>query len=218
MDSDYLVEAVEYDDRHPWPEAADGRERLAAAFECAGLWQRAVELGESAAHAERAGPRQAGSAPAITRQPVSQHLAPGATLVLEVGAEGAPPLEYQWYFNGLILDGMTNRVLELQGMEPFWAGRYQAIVRNAAGAAPSAAADVRIEPFFRFERLALRSDGAVEIGLTMPFGTRYVVQGSTNMIDWVDLLRGTFYSTRLEFSDPDAAERPMRFYRVLEEQ
>ncbi len=217
---DYLVEAVEYDDRHPWPEAADGGgaslQRLSAlAYGNEPLnWEaRPPTPGRLGANGE-----PGIEPPAITRQPVSQHLAPGATLVLEVGAEGAPPLEYQWYFNGLILDGMTNRVLELQGMEPFWAGRYQAIVRNAAGAAPSEAADVRIEPFFRFERLALRSDGAVEIGLTMPFGTRYVVQGSTNMIDWVDLLRGTFYSTRLEFSDPDAAERPMRFYRVLEEQ
>jgi hypothetical protein len=46
-------------------------------------------------------------------------------------------MEFQWYFNGLVLPEATNSSLTLGGMDSTKAGTYQAVVSNPAGTAVS---------------------------------------------------------------------------------
>ena len=44
----------------------------------------------------------------------------------------------------------------------------------------------------------------------------YVIQASTNLIDWVTIGLGlTDTDGNVEFTDPNAANQPLRFYRVV---
>ena len=49
--------------------------------------------------------RYGSSAPSITSHPVSQTVAPGASVTFTVRASGAPPLQYQWLRNGVAIPG-----------------------------------------------------------------------------------------------------------------
>ena len=46
--------------------------------------------------------------PAITTEPQSQTVGVGTTVTFPVTATGAPPLFYQWSFDGQALPGATN--------------------------------------------------------------------------------------------------------------
>ena len=85
-------------------------------------------------------------APLIHRQPLSGTF-PGESLVqLPVGAIGAKPLSYQWYFNGapLPLDG-TNALLTFPQARTNQSGSYFVIVSNSYGMAISEVAVIQIQ-------------------------------------------------------------------------
>src|SRR5262249_2118078 len=54
----------------------------------------------------------------ITNQPVSTTAFVGSTAAFSVGAAGAPPLAYQWWFNGMPLALQNNSSLLLSNVAP----------------------------------------------------------------------------------------------------
>ena len=56
-----------------------------------------------------------GGPPGIVSQPQSVLVPPGSTATFSVGADGAAPLTYQWFFNGTSMgaDG-TNATLDIE--------------------------------------------------------------------------------------------------------
>lgn len=85
-------------------------------------------------------------APAITKQPVSLTVNLGATgKSLTVEASGAPPLGYQWQFNGVNLPSQAAATLSfLSPLRESDAGGYRVIVSNAGGAVTSSVAIVSV--------------------------------------------------------------------------
>ena len=81
-----------------------------------------------------------GVAPLITKEPVSQTAAPGATVVFYVTATGAPPLSYRWLMNSNVIVAATNASLTLSNVQLANAGGYSVIVTNAFGRATSSSA------------------------------------------------------------------------------
>ena len=79
-------------------------------------------------------------APAISTQPLSQMVAPGANVAFTVAATGLPAPTYQWRKNGTPIDGATGTTLTLSAVTSAAAGTYDAIVSNPAGSTPSDAA------------------------------------------------------------------------------
>jgi len=93
------------------------------------------------------GPLITANALAITGQPQSQSIAPGATVAFTVKTAGASgtsitPPTYQWTFNGsplidgprsdgAVISGATSRTLTLTGARAAEAGQYAAIVSNS---------------------------------------------------------------------------------------
>jgi hypothetical protein len=71
--------------------------------------------------------------PSITTQPTNQTVTVGGTATFSVTASGAPPLSYQWNFNGTNLSGATNQTLTLTNVRPSQAGNYAVLVTNVSG-------------------------------------------------------------------------------------
>jgi hypothetical protein len=79
------------------------------------------------------------SPPIISRQPQSQTVVAGASVVFTVMAPNGP-LSYQWLFNGTNIAGATNATLTLTNVQPGAAGNYQVIISNASGSVTSVVA------------------------------------------------------------------------------
>ena len=132
------VDEVRYDNKVPWPPGADGggpslQRRAPSAY------------GNDPANWVAALPTPgadylASDPPVVTRQPQSQTVVAYQDVTFAVSAVGATPLYFQWLFNGVPLAGATNGALLLTNVTPAQAGRYQAVVFNAAGSATSDAA------------------------------------------------------------------------------
>jgi glucose/arabinose dehydrogenase len=75
--------------------------------------------------------------PRITTQPVSQTVAPGATVTFTVGASGQTPLAYQWQRNASNIPGATAASYALSATQADSGSRFRAIVTNSSGSATS---------------------------------------------------------------------------------
>src|ERR1051325_10931777 len=78
--------------------------------------------------------------PAIAVQPQSQLVTLKGSGNLSVGAVGARPLSFQWFFNGSALGGQTNAALTLSNFQAANEGGYRVIVTNGYGSVTSAVA------------------------------------------------------------------------------
>ena len=152
--------------------------------------------------------------PAITCQPLSLALLAGNDALFTVGASGTAPLLYQWQLNGTNLIDATNAMLSLSQVTTAQAGAYLAIVSNPGGSVTSSNA------FLAVYNTAAATLGAMsfsagqqpQFGIAGVPGLTYIVEGSTNLIDWVPLLTNT---SPFNFADPSAFSFPARFYRAV---
>lgn len=79
--------------------------------------------------------------PVIIRQPESQSVTAGSSVMYSVVANGMPPLSYQWYWNGVALANQTSSSLSFSDlMVEHSGGKVTVIVRNASGSVTSAEA------------------------------------------------------------------------------
>lgn len=72
--------------------------------------------------------RWTNAAPFITNQPLAQTVFLGSNLTFSVGAEGPPPLRYQWRFNGEDIEDATNAALLVNAVQFTNAGNYSVAV------------------------------------------------------------------------------------------
>lgn len=75
--------------------------------------------------------------PRIIDQPSSQITRVGASVSLNVGAEGTQPLKYQWYFNGKTLEDSDGATIVLDNVQKADSGNYSVVVSNDSGAVTS---------------------------------------------------------------------------------
>ena len=80
----------------------------------------------------------------IVTQPQGQSVAPGSNLTLSVFASGAPPLAYQWQFDGTDIAAATNSSLSLTNAQLSDAGNYAVIVTNAYASVTSLVAALNV--------------------------------------------------------------------------
>lgn len=136
------VDEVRYNDKAPWPPAADGngpslqRKSNPAYGNDPANWEAAV----ATPGAEFIG----GRSPVILAQPQNQSVLAGETVTLSVSADGAAPLNYQWHFDGNRISGATSSTLVLTNVQLAQAGSYSVVVFNNAGSAASAIAHLTV--------------------------------------------------------------------------
>ncbi len=80
----------------------------------------------------------------LTAQPAGQSTYLGNSITLAAAAEGPPPLEYQWFFDGQPLVGSDRGSLVLSNLQLEQAGRYHVEVRNSLGSISSREAIVSV--------------------------------------------------------------------------
>ena len=136
------VDEVRYNDRAPWPPAADGS---GASLQRVSL----LGYGNDPANWEAAVPTPGrelvvGLAPVITAQPQNAAILSFESAQFNVAATGAAPLLYQWLFNDTAILGATNSTLTLLNVQPAQAGSYSAIVFNQAGSVISSVARLTV--------------------------------------------------------------------------
>jgi len=151
------------------------------------------------------------TAPKITSQPTNLVALAGQTVTFSVAATGTAPLKYQWLCNSNILPSATNAVLKLTGVAANQTGQYRVTVSNILGVTNTAAALTvysNVAPALASATAPLKGQFAVTVnGVT---GYKYVVQVSTNMVNWTSVQTNTPPFT---FVDTNAGQFKQRFYR-----
>jgi hypothetical protein len=173
-------------------------------------------------------------APVITAQPTNvmltrTNLADVLPASLRVAATGAPPLLFQWRFNGADLPTETNAVLTITNVTRLQNGLYQALVANVAGATTSSAALVRVRVPQRVEPPVFVPGQPFRLRFTDDTGeqatpadlAKIEVQTATNLIGpgilWVTLTNGfSVVNGVVQFDDPASTNMIRRYYRILE--
>jgi hypothetical protein len=138
----FNVDDIRYNDRLPWPTAADG---------AGASLQRVVAdaYGNEPTNWTGAVPTPgallpAGARPTITSPPANHTVVAGQPGTFSVAASGPGPLLYQWRFNNDRLDGGTNSTLILPSVQTSQAGAYSVDVFNSFGSVASARASLTV--------------------------------------------------------------------------
>ena len=69
----------------------------------------------------------------FTEQPQAQTIFAGSGATFSIAVSGKTPFAYQWYRNGLALNGATNATLHIDPVKPEDAGSYYVVVGNILG-------------------------------------------------------------------------------------
>jgi alpha-tubulin suppressor-like RCC1 family protein len=155
----------------------------------------------------------------IAMQPYSQVVDAGTSASLIVLAHGAPPLSYQWQWNGTNLPGATSARCPLVQVQAGQAGAYSVIVSNASGCVTSSPAWLqvvsgRLLPPSLTSAQIIRTQG-FGFGIFGEAGRTFRVQGSTNFSEWSDLTNFTGSAAAFQFMDSDATNYSRRYYRMV---
>ncbi len=125
------VDEVRYNDKAPWPAAADGsgpslQKRVAGSYgnEPTNWIAAAVSPGTDL---------PTGAAPTILSQPQSVNTVIGSNASFTVTYSGAAPLNFRWRHNGSYIRGATNATLVLTNVQLSQTGAYSIVIFNNAG-------------------------------------------------------------------------------------
>ena len=138
----YALDTVRYNDRQPWPVAADGAGASLQRIDAAAYGNDPTNW--LAAAPTPGGELPSGLPPVIATSPASRTNAAGQTVTFSLTASGSAPLFYQWLFNQSNLAGATNTTLVLTNLQLSDAGVYSVVVYNAAGAVESSPATLSV--------------------------------------------------------------------------
>jgi hypothetical protein len=152
--------------------------------------------------------------PVITLDPTNRTALVAATVNFSVTANGSAPLRYQWQFNGTNLDGAAAETLSLTNVQTEQAGDYCVVVTNSLGSATSAVATLTVLHYPLLLDPRMTTNGSFAFTLSGDTGCSYLIEVSTNLVDWAwfgTLSNGT---AQAEFTDLEASNTSSRFYRA----
>jgi hypothetical protein len=152
------------------------------------------------------------SMPSLTSPLTNKVVMAGKTASFSVAATGTAPLKYQWKFNGANLTLATNAALTLSGITTNQAGTYTVAVSNIAGSTNSTAMLTVCATAAATLASTAHAKGQYALIVTGVPGYNYVVQASTNLVNWVPVQTNTAPFT---FVDTNASQFSRRFYRSV---
>ncbi len=159
----------------------------------------------------------AATAPVIVAQPQSLTLAPSNAANFIVVASGSAPLAYRWYFNtNTLIAGATNSTLALANIQSTNTGTYSVVVTNSAGSVTSSVAVLTVSSGVVQPQVSsvVFNSGTFGFSVSGSAGQSYLVQASTNLIDWNTLFTTNPATLPFVWSDLTATNFPKRFYRI----
>lgn len=151
--------------------------------------------------------------------PTNQVADAGANVTFRATATGTGPIAYQWQLNGAALPNATNATLVVSNVQS--SGTYSVVVNVTAnpGTPPIApaifSADLRITGQVELANPQLQADGTFRGVLQGAISNQtYVVETSTNLIDWATASTIRYTNNPTTFTHPGATNLPRRFYRT----
>ncbi len=157
------------------------------------------------------------SAPVIVAQPSSQTVSAGSNATFNVGVSGGMPLYYQWRLNGSSIGGATNSSYTRFNVQPLDAGNYSVVVTNGIGIATSVNAILTVNalPTLRATLMDLTflPDGQLQFTLSGNAKERYVIECSSNLLDWIEESTITNLTGTAQYIDKEPGNQSRRFYR-----
>ena len=157
------------------------------------------------------------TAPFVVSQPLNVTVSAGQSATFAVVAGGSANLVYQWYFNtNTPVDGATNSTLTINSVQATNVGVYSVIITNGAGTIAStnavlATATVASGP--QLSNVSL-SGGVFSMTVNGSSGVDYVVQASTNLVDWDNIFTNHLPTPPFIWSDGAAGNFARRYYRI----
>jgi O-glycosyl hydrolase len=152
--------------------------------------------------------------PVIAVQPTNQTALVGATVNFSVAASGTAPLTYQWLLNGTNLDGAVAETLSVANVQPEQAGAYAARIWNVGGTTNSAVALLTVLHYPLLLDARTTTDGAFAFTLSGDAGCNYMIEVSTNIVDWTALSTLSNAVGQADFTDSASSNSTSRFYRA----
>ncbi len=136
------VDAVRYNDKSPWPPAADGSGPSLQRKD-------SFAYGNDPINWEGALPTPgvtfvAGTPPTVVTPPANVVGVASLNATFSVVASGPGPIFYQWRWNGNNIPGASSSTLTLTNLQTSQVGLYSVLVFNAAGSVESSAARLTI--------------------------------------------------------------------------
>jgi hypothetical protein len=136
----------------------------------------------------------------------------GQTKTLSVTATGTGALRYQWKFNGANLPSAVSPVLTLNKVTANQAGTYSVMVYNSMGSTSSTATLTVYATAAATLASTAHAAGQYALIVAGVPGYNYVVQASTDLVNWVPVQTNTAPFT---FVDTNASQFGQRFYRSV---
>jgi hypothetical protein len=149
--------------------------------------------------------------PLIVSQPANAVGFIGQSVSFSVGVNGQTPFAYQWQKAGVDITGATNRIFTLDHLTAGDAGNYRVVVTNPSGSETSHYANL-IVTGVPILTLVSYSNGVASVLVRAEPGTSVVLQGSTNLMDWVSLVTNTVPYTLMVAGSAGLSHR---FYRAF---
>jgi pectate lyase len=155
--------------------------------------------------------------PFIVSQPLNLSVTPGQSATFAVVAGGSANLAYQWYFNtNTPLTGATNSAFTINNVQAGDAGVYSVVITNSAGSVTSTNAVLNTASSSTAPQLSKFSinGGVFSVTVDGNSGVDYIVQTSTNLVDWVSVFTNHSPTPPFIWNDAVATNVGQRFYRI----
>lgn len=158
----------------------------------------------------------------VPLQPPAFSSPPGETInagkngAFRVFPTGATPMTYQWYFNGVAIPGATTNSIVVSNATPASTGSYVVVVSNIVGAVLSVPAQLTVNMLpATFNPVTRLSNGNVQLVFNGSPGSKYTIQGSTNLVTWFPLAVFTDSTNPVTLIDTNASQYQRQFYRSV---
>jgi hypothetical protein len=167
-----------------------------------------------------------GVPPQITVQPMGTVTNLGAIVTMAVSATGSVPLSYFWMQNGSNAVGVNSPMLVLSNVARLDSGLYSVRVSNSVAVVTSSNTLLRVLVPQKIGPAIIFPDGTIAFlsgdadGGLLHDGDLdgFVLKGSSNLVDWESISNAlSLTNGMLLIRDPEQADFPKRFYRLLEQ-